>query len=500
MTYRAPLPFIPIPDDAGLDRDAAALKPATHVHIMGVGGTGMGTFAALLKADGYTVTGSDQGVYPPMSDRLADWGISVQTPYGAANLSPAPDLVVVGNVIRRTNPEAVALREAALPHTSFPAALGALFLSKRWPVVVSGTHGKTTTSMLLAHVLEHAGKDPGYLIGGVPQGGGEAFRVGKESTGTPFVIEGDEYDTAYFDKVPKFAHYRPKSLLATSLEFDHADIYDAIEQIAAWFEKLFALVPEDGHIVACAESTHLMAALERVRPDLACRVDTYGAGGSYTAENVGYTADGLAFDVVVRGETRGRVSVPLSGHHSVLNTLGAFAVCDGLGLSFEAIRAGLASFGGVKRRMEERGSADGVLVVDDFAHHPSAVATTLAGARARYAGRPIWALFEPRSATSCRAIFQDDYAAAFAAADRVLLAPPGRDLPPGEALDVPRLAVDVTSAGVPAAATASLDAMLETVLAEVPAGAVLMCMSNGAFGNLHQRLLDGLAARGAGPA
>jgi UDP-N-acetylmuramate: L-alanyl-gamma-D-glutamyl-meso-diaminopimelate ligase len=461
------------------------------VHLLGIAGTGMGAFAGLLKAAGYDVRGSDEGVYPPMSDKLAQWDIEVRTPYAPANLDPAADLVIVGNVIRRVNVEATAMRERELEHASFPETLGRLFLDQRHPVVVAGTHGKTTTSTLLAHTLFHAGRDPGFLIGGIPLGFEESFRVGAD--GAPFVVEGDEYDTAYFDKGPKFLHYRPRALLATSLEYDHADIYDDVEQIKARFTQLFALVPADGHLVVNAGEPHLVEALQRA--EVRGRVETYGVDGHWQAKDASEDERGVSFDVFAGDESRGRVFVPLSGDHGVLNALGAYAICDGLGLSHDELTAAFAAFDGVKRRMETVGEADSVTVIDDFAHHPTAVATTLAGARRRFGERPLWALFEPRSATSCRRIFQDDYARAFAPADRALFAPPGRTLDPAEALDVPQLAVDVSERGTPADACASIDEMVERVRDEAPAGAVIVCMSNGAFGGIHARLLDVLEGR-----
>ncbi len=478
-----------------------------RIHLIGVAGTGMGAFAGLLKQAGYDVGGSDENVYPPMSDKLAEWGIAVRTPYAAANLEPAPDLVVVGNVVKKDNPEAVAMRERNLEHASFPETLGRLFLADRHSVVVAGTHGKTTTSTLIAHVLLKTKRDPGFLVGGIPLspdgGGSESFRLGAPGARSPFVVEGDEYDTAYFDKGPKFLHYRPRTLLCTSLEYDHADIYPSVDAIIARFAELLSLVPADGHIVLCAEERNLMKA--RAQASVKARVTTYGAGGSYDAHDVVEDERGLRFVVSFGAHTTGVVSamggdegevfVPLSGRHNLLNALGAYAVLAGLGLTHDEIALGFESFPGVKRRMEVRGEADGCIVVDDFAHHPTAVRTTLEGARQRYAGRPLWALFEPRSATSCRKIFQDDYARAFDAADRVLLAPPGRQLDPSVALDVPKLAADVGVRGRPATACASLDELLRHVVKEAPRGAVLLCMSNGGFGGIHDKLIGALAER-----
>lgn len=469
------------------------------IHLLGVAGTGMGAFAGLLKQAGYEVRGSDENVYPPMSDRLAEWGIEVRTPYKVENLDPPADLVIVGNVIKKDNVEATAMRERALAHLSFPDAMGKFFLADRHSVVVAGTHGKTTTTALIAWVLHKTHRDPGYLVGGVPlgQGGkaGESFRLGAPGPKSPFVIEGDEYDTAYFDKGPKFLHYRPRSLLCTSLEYDHADIYPSVDAIVARFAELLALVPADGHIVLCAEEPHLMKA--RAQTPIQARVTTYGAGGAYDARDVVEDERGIKATVLLGDQEEGEIFLPLSGRHSLLNALGAYAILAGLGLTHDEIALGFASFLGVKRRMEVRGEADGCIVVDDFAHHPTAVKTTLEGAKKRYKGRPLWAIFEPRSATSCRKVFQDDYARAFDAADRVLLAPPGRALDASVALDVPKLAVDVTGRGRAATACHSIDEVVQAVAREAPPRTVLLCMSNGGFGGIHDKLLEALAARRA---
>ena len=482
-----------------------SLAGAKSFHLLGVGGTGMGAFAGLLKQAGFAVRGSDENVYPPMSDKLKEWGIEARSPYAAKNLDPPVDLVVVGNVIKKDNVEAAAMRERHLDHASFPEALGKLFLADRHSVVVAGTHGKTTTTSLIAWVLLKTHRDPGFLVGGIPLGLEESFRLGAPGKRSPFVVEGDEYDTAYFDKGPKFLHYQPRSLLCTSLEYDHADIYPSVDAIIARFAELLSLVPADGHIVLCAEEPYLMKA--RAQAPIKARVTTYGSRGAYDAKNVTENEHGLRFVITLGGGgsgslmsgfggDEGEVFLPLSGRHNVLNALGAYAILMGLGLTHDEIALGFESFPGVKRRMEVRGEAAGITVVDDFAHHPTAVKTTLDGAKRRYKGRPLWAIFEPRSATSCRKVFQDDYARAFDAADRVLLAPPGRNLDPAVALDVPKLAADVTGRGRPATACASIDEVVRIATKEAPRGAVLMCMSNGGFGGIHEKLLAFLQARG----
>jgi UDP-N-acetylmuramate: L-alanyl-gamma-D-glutamyl-meso-diaminopimelate ligase len=473
------------------------------IHLIGVAGTGMGAFAGLLKQAGHDVRGSDENVYPPMSDKLKDWGIEVRTPYAAQNLEPPVDLVVVGNVVKKDNVEATAARDGKLNQASFPETLGKLFLDERNAVVVAGTHGKTTTTSLIAWTLHKTKRDPGWLVGGIPLGLDESFRLGAPGKRSPFVVEGDEYDTAYFDKGPKFLHYRPRQLLCTSLEYDHADIYPSVDAIVARFAELMSLVPDDGHIVLCAEEKHLMKA--RAQAAVKARITTYGRGGAYDASNIIEDERGIRFTVTLGAHTTGMMSgfggdegevfLPMSGRHNVLNALGAYAILAGIGLVHDEIALGFETFPGVKRRMEERGEADGCVVVDDFAHHPTAVRSTLDGAKKRYPGRALWALFEPRSATSCRKIFQEDYARAFDAADRVLLAPPGRTLDPTVALDVPKLAADVSARGHPATACASLEEMVRITARDCPKGAVLLCMSNGAFGGIHEKLVAALAHR-----
>jgi UDP-N-acetylmuramate: L-alanyl-gamma-D-glutamyl-meso-diaminopimelate ligase len=460
-----------------------------RIYLIGIGGTGMGAFAGLLKKAGYAVQGSDAHLYPPMSIKLKEWGIEVKTPYAKENLQETPDLVIVGNVVSKDNVEAAFASENHLAFTSFPQALSQLFLNKRKSVVVSGTHGKTTTSALIAYTLDHAGLDPSFLIGGIPQNFGESFQLSKKPEGF-FVVEGDEYDTAYFDKGPKFLHYQPLFLLCTSLEYDHADIYQNVEQIEDRFKELMVLVPAEGQIVLHASSPHLEKALKKSEHQ--APVHTYGPQGDYTAQNSVESEAGCQFDVNFKGQILGSLSLQLSGQHNINNALGAYALLRSMDLSHQEIADGFATFKGVKRRMEEIGEEKGVLVVDDFAHHPSAVETTLQGAKKRYSNRQIWALFEPRSASSCRKIFQEAYAKSFSAADKVFLAPIGRELERDMMLNVPQLAKDINAKGVPAVAFDSLEALLQAVVTEVSSQTVLLCMSNGSFGNIHAKLIEAL--------
>jgi len=471
-----------------------------RVHLLGVAGTGMGSFAGLLQAAGYSVSGSDGDVYPPMSDMLRAWGIRVLTPYRAENLDLArPDLVVVGNVIRRNNPEATAVRERGLAQMSFPAAFGSLFLAGRHPVVVTGTHGKTTSSALLAHLLVSAGRDPSFLVGGVVQNGGTSFRLGE---GSEVVVEGDEYDTAYFDKGPKFLHYRPRTAMLTSLELDHADIYRDEAHYQSAFEAFVRLLPEDGFL---AVSAHWPRALEVAR-GARCRVMRYARepapGADLWAEGVEEGQEGTRFRMVEHGRTLGPVELGLSGMHNVENAVGAWAILASLGVSFAAAQEGLRSFAGVKRRQELRAEVGGVAVIDDFAHHPTAVRETVRALRARYPGRRLWAVFEPRSNTSRRRLHQEAYATAFDGAARVSLRVPEKHdrVPEGEELDVPRLVAELRARGLEANAERDVPALVEGVVNDARPGDVVLVMSNGSFGGFHDALIERLRTRARGAA
>lgn len=461
------------------------------IHIIGVGGTAMGTFAALLRSKGYEVRGSDQNIYPPMSDKLREWGIPYVEGYAAANLDPLPDLVVVGNAIRKDNPEAARAQNEGLNQASFPETLGALFLDDKHSVVVAGTHGKTTTSTLIARTLVEAGRDPGFLIGGVPQDEGESFRLGQ---GEHFVVEGDEYDTVYWDKVPKFVHYRPRTAVLTSVEFDHADIYADFAAVRAAFAKLMALMPDDGTLVFAGAHQQVRSLAESAH----CETIAYGKNQQLDAKNFAEDEQGLHFSVVMGGHDLGEVRVNLSGEHGLEDALAAYAVCHRLGLSHDEIANGFKAFAGVRRRMELRGEVDGIKLIDDFAHHPTAVRLTLEGARARFSGRRIWALFEPRSATASRKVFQQDFAKSFAAADQVIIATSGRkgQYAAEMSIDEAQLAQQISSAGVPARYIDSIDEIVKVVAAEAQSGDVVIVMSNGGFGGVHDKILQQLKRPG----
>ncbi len=458
------------------------------VHLMAICGTGMGAFAGLLHQQGYRVTGSDAGIYPPMSTQLQALGVPLMDGFRAENLDHRPDLVVVGNVITRANPEARALLSSDLHYTSFPEALGQLFLSRRHPVVVTGTHGKTTTSALLAWSLLHAGRDPGFLVGGVMRNVDGNHRAG--AVGAPFVVEGDEYDTAFFEKTPKFLHYRPRTAILTSVEFDHADIYSSQDAIDEAFRAFVELIPGEGLLLARTDG----AGVDRVlgRASTRCRIATYGPRGDWTGAIVDTGEGGMEFDVLESGVRRLRARCLLVGEHNLENLVAVCAVLLDLGLSEREIAAALGAFQGIRRRQERFADVAGVTLLDDFAHHPTAVRETLAATRLRFGERRLWAVFEPRTNTSRTDVFQAEYGRAFDAADRVLIAPVDHPekAPEGHLLDVERVAADV---GPGARTAAGVDDIVATLVRETRAGDVVLLMSNGAFGGIYDALPAALA-------
>ncbi|MFN8580806.1 MAG: Mur ligase family protein [Gemmatimonadaceae bacterium] len=462
-----------------------------RIHLVGVAGTGMGAFAGMLKSAGYVVTGSDENVYPPMSDMLREWGIEVFTPYAAENIDRAqPDLVIIGNVIRRVNPEATAVRERRIPQMSFPAAFGSLVAADKQSVVIVGTHGKTTTSALMGHVLAHAGRDPTFLVGGVTLNYGGNFRLGN---GAHVVVEGDEYDTAYFDKGPKFLHYRARTALLTSIEFDHADIYRDMAHYESSFAAFCRSMPRDGWLGVSASYPNAVALAKAESP---APVVTYGLGDTADvyATNVRVGPDGSRFAIASRGAPAVDVLLPMSGRHNVENAVGVYAAARSLGLSAGDVASAFAGFTGVKRRQEPRGEVNGVLVLDDFAHHPTAVRETVAGVRERYAGRRLWAVFEPRSNTSRRNIHQGEYAAAFDSADlAVLRTPEPHDkVPADQQLDVAQVVREIRARGIVAHASGDVPELVQLVSSGARPGDVVLVMSNGAFGGFIPALLEAL--------
>jgi UDP-N-acetylmuramate: L-alanyl-gamma-D-glutamyl-meso-diaminopimelate ligase len=480
-----------------------------RIHLIGVCGTAMATLAALLRHRGHEVRGSDQNVYPPMSDFLAAEGITTMSGYSAEHVADAPDLVVVGNAISRGNPELEAVLERKLRYCSLPEAIRDEFLWGARSIVLAGTHGKTTTTSLTGWLLTHAGLDPTVLVGGIAlnfgasgsvdgaEGSsesagsiGSSYRVG---AGPDFVIEGDEYDSAFFDKTAKFLKYVPEVAVIGNIEFDHADIYADLDAVRLAFRRLANLVPRNGLLLLGSDSPDAAAlAATAVSP-----VETFGVaeGSTWRATRIEHR-DGVTHFMVGRaGEPFGPFVSPLLGVHNVRNALAAIAVGGRAGISAATLAEGLRAFRGIKRRLETVGVGRGVTVLDDFAHHPTAVHETLAALRTGYPSRRIWAVFEPRSASSCRRVFQADFARAFGGADEVVIASVFRStLPEAERLSAEQLVADLTQAGLRARHIPIVDAIVSAVAAEAREGDVVVIMSNGGFGGIHRTLVRALSA------
>jgi UDP-N-acetylmuramate: L-alanyl-gamma-D-glutamyl-meso-diaminopimelate ligase len=454
----------------------------------------MAPLACLLQEQGHRVRGTDGPLYPPMSTLLEAAGIQPTEGCDAAHLEPRPDLVIVGNAIHRDNPEAVAVERLGIPRVSMPEALGRFFLDHHRSLVVAGTHGKTTTTAIAAWVYAACGRDPGYLIGGAPRDLPASFHDG---AGDRFIVEGDEYNAAYFDRGPKFLHYQPETLLLTSAEYDHADLYPTPEALWAAYERLIALLPADGLLVACGDT----AKVRELAAHAPCRVLFYGlepGNDFHPLAGIEALPEASRFRVRDAEADGGEIEIilPLAGGHNVANALAVWAAARRDGIPPADAAAALARFHGVKRRLEELGTARGVTVVDDFAHHPTAVEKTLLALRQRYPARRVVALFEPRSLTAGRRFFFEPYRQAFAGADRVLFAPTfhnGR-LHPEERLDFAALAAALTAAGVPADLCTDNGALLRQALAEAGDGSVLVTMSSGSFEGMPHKLMAGLRA------
>jgi UDP-N-acetylmuramate: L-alanyl-gamma-D-glutamyl-meso-diaminopimelate ligase len=462
------------------------------VHLVAICGTGMGALAGLLKEAGHEVQGSDRAFYPPMAERLQAWGIPTVQGFDAAHLDPDLDLVIVGNVCRKDNVEAQAALQQGLKVMSFPQALSEFFIAGKTSVVVAGTHGKTTTAALLSYVLVEAGLDPSFLVGGIPQNFGKSFHLGQ---GGVFVVEGDEYDTAFFDKRPKFIHYRPKIAVLTAVEFDHADIYRDMAAYRAAFVTLLSLLPPDGLLVACADDPEVNA-LARSAP---CRVVSYGLGpgAAWSAADIQPGEDVTRFSLIRQGSRIGTVTLPLAGRHNVANTLGVLAAAEAVGVEVNQAAGCLVGFTGVARRMQVRGVVDGVTVIDDFAHHPTKVRETVQAVRARYPRSHLIAVFEPRTNTSRRKFFQETYPASFAAADEAVLVPPydAANIPEADRFDSAALVAALQQRGQQAVLHSTADAVVAALTGRLGEGAVVLIMSNGPFDNIHEKLLSALRAR-----
>jgi UDP-N-acetylmuramate: L-alanyl-gamma-D-glutamyl-meso-diaminopimelate ligase len=465
-----------------------------HFHLSGIGGSAMAPLAGMLAESGHRVTGSDAGVYPPASMLLEGLGIRWTSGFDPANLDPAPDIVVIGNALSRGNPEVEYVLDRKIPYRSLPQTLEELFLPGHDSLVVTGTHGKTTTTSMLAWILHHAGRRPNFLIGGVAENFGRSFGLGG---GSEFVLEGDEYDSAFFDKAPKFLHYHPDEVIITSLEFDHADIYADLASIELQFRRMVNLLPRRGRIVAWGESETVRGVVQKAF----CPVETYGLspGVDWLAGDVECAGGETRFRVSHQGREVARVRMLLAGRHNVLNALSAIAIAHGRGVSRFAIEDAMANFRGVLRRLEVKGEASGVLVVDDFAHHPTAIRVTIDAARNRWPGRRLWAVFEPRSNTMRRRVFESSLVASLLTADAAVLGAVNRAnlLGDEERMSPERVLQAIRSGGRKAEGFESANQIAEFLAGETRPGDLVLVMSNGSFDGLCGKLLGRLQERGA---
>lgn len=456
---------------------------------MGICGTGMASLAGMLKDHGYLITGSDQNIYPPMSFFLKSLNVPVLSRYRPEHLHPKPDLVIVGNVITKENPEAIELSRLKLPYLSFPQALRQFAIKDKRSIVISGTHGKTTTSALVAWILEKAGMDPGFMIGGIPLNFERNFKLGK---GPCFVIEGDEYDTAFFDKGPKFLHYNPWVTILTSIEFDHADIYRDLDHVIESFCKLIDIIPPKGLLIANGDDETVRRESKRAR----CQTETYGFSENnlWRAADVTIEEDFTKIRILKGGRKETVLGTSVYGRHNISNLLAALALGRFLKIPWSILAEAAKTFSGVKRRQEIIGEMGGILVLDDFAHHPTAVRETTKAVREKYRLRRLITVFEPRSNSSRRNIFQDRYALSFDAGDLIMIPEPPlmENIPVEERFSSRQLVSDLSKRGLEASYFENTELLLKALVTEARSGDVILIMSNGGFDNLHQRLLEAL--------
>ncbi|HEX6188943.1 MAG TPA: UDP-N-acetylmuramate:L-alanyl-gamma-D-glutamyl-meso-diaminopimelate ligase [Pyrinomonadaceae bacterium] len=467
-----------------------------HYHLIGICGTAMASLAGMLQARGHRVTGSDEHVYPPMSTMLEGLGISILPGYKGENVSATPDCVVVGNAIPRGNPELEEVLQRRIVYRSQAEVVKEEFIRGRRSLVIAGTHGKTTTTSLAAWVIDQAGRNPSFLVGGVVQNFGVSFRVCQSDY---FIIEGDEYDTAYFDKGPKFMHYLPEIAVVNNIEFDHADIYKDLDAVKLAFRRLMNLVPGNGRVIAGWDSPHVREVVASFGSKLFTNLETFGTcdDAKWQARDIRYAGGMTHFKVFREGAAWAEFQTPIIGEFNVRNCLAVIIAADAWGADRKSIADALASFKSVRRRCEVRGEVNGVTVIDDFAHHPTAVRETLSALRTKYAGRRLVAVFEPRSRTSCHATFQNLYVDAFAPADYVIVSrvyDAQRAAEMGGVLDIEKLIEDVAATGKPAHAITEVDDIVAQIRKEVRSGDVVAIMSNGGFGGIHEKLLAALAA------
>lgn len=465
-----------------------------HYHLIGICGTAMASLAGMLQAQGHQVTGSDEHVYPPMSTMLADLNIKVMRGYDANHLNPAPDCVIVGNAIPRGNAEVEETLKRKLLYRSQAETVKEEFIRGRRSLVVAGTHGKTTTTSIASWVIDQGGLNPTFLIGGIAQNFGVSFRV---TDSDYFIIEGDEYDTAYFDKGPKFMHYLPEIAIVNNIEFDHADIYPDIAAVKLAFRRLINLVPGNGRLIVGWDNPYVRDVVNSFGQKLFTEVETFGisADAKWQIRDAEYLAEHSRFNVFREGEAWGEFQTFLIGDFNLLNCLAVIVAADAWGLRRETIAAALASFKNVRRRAEIRGTERGVVVIDDFAHHPTAVRETLRGLRSRYKENRLIAVFEPRSWSSRLAVFQQEYASAFAAADYVVIAgvfDSQKAVEKGQTLDTAKLIADICGQNKTACELPGADEIVQHLSGELRSGDVVAVMSNGGFGGIHEKLLAAL--------
>src|SRR5579862_5551632 len=467
-----------------------------HIHLIGICGTAMASLAGMLNERGFRVTGSDAAAYPPMSDFLAALGIAVAQPFDVKNLSPTPDLVVVGNAISRGNVELEYVLDQRVPFCSLPQLLHDEFLRGKEVLVVAGTHGKTTTTSMLAWILHDAGLQPSFLIGGIAENFGSSFELG---AGKHFILEGDEYDTAFFDKGPKFLHYFPDAVILTSVEFDHADIYKDLDAVETAFKRLVNLVPRRGRIVGFESGESVERCLARAF----CPVERYGLGmnSNWRISNLQLDASSTKWSVVRNGEAWADFEFALAGEYNVWNATAAAALAASYGITKQQIASALKSFKSVKRRLEVRAQVNGVTIIDDFAHHPTAIAGTLIALRSRYSGSRVWAILEPRSNTLRRNVLQNDLAKSLALADEVVVANVFKSeaIPEPEQLDIAALAAQIQKHGRRARVVPDADRIVQLVAPEMRPGDVVAILSNGGFGGIYEKLPERLRSLSSRP-
>jgi UDP-N-acetylmuramate: L-alanyl-gamma-D-glutamyl-meso-diaminopimelate ligase len=465
-----------------------------HVHMIGIGGSAMAPLAGMLRERGYKVTGSDAGVYPPASTLLESLEIQYAASFDAKNLTPTPDLIVVGNAISRGNVEVEEMLDRKLPHHSLPEILEEEFLPGKHSIVVSGTHGKTTTTAMLAWIFHVANKRPNFLVGGVAENFGKSYGL---AGGSEFILEGDEYDSAYWDKAAKFLHYQPDDLIITSVEFDHADIYSDFDVYQLAFKRLVNLVPRRGRVIVWGDAA-AGEAPRKVTEKAFCPVITYGfePTNDWVASGVSIVDDQMHFHVHFKGDLYGEFSLSASGRHNVLNALAALIVAQGRGIRAESLHSALATFQSVKRRMDVKGEINNILVVDDFAHHPTAICATIEAARLRWPTRRLWAILEPRSNSMRRRVFQDALPQALALGDHVILGGVHRagQLSEDQRLDPETIISAVRQLGKDARVLPSADAIADFLAVEARPNDLLLVMSNGSFDRLCEKLLKRLPA------